>query len=149
MESFEQIILLAKFASTFAMVGLIWFVQIVHYPLFAEVGHSEFRRYEMDHQRLTSWVVIPPMLTELATTLLLLWMAPEPLSVSLLWISAGLLATIWLVTFFIQVPQHTTLLLSYDRNVIRSLVGGNWIRTLAWSLRGLLVCILMTQALTS
>ena len=29
--------------TTLALCGLIWFVQIVHYPLFALVGREEFR----------------------------------------------------------------------------------------------------------
>jgi hypothetical protein len=38
-------------AATAAMVGLIWFVQVVHYPLFASVGADEFVAYENAHTR--------------------------------------------------------------------------------------------------
>ena len=73
MNSMTQWTLLLQVAATLCMVGLIWFVQIVHYPLLAQVGRDGFRRYEMDHQRLTTWVVAPLMLTELTTAFLMIW----------------------------------------------------------------------------
>lgn len=39
--------------ATAAMVGLIWFVQVVHYPLFASVGADGFTDYETAHRRRT------------------------------------------------------------------------------------------------
>ena len=47
-------------ASTLSMVGLIWFVQVVHYPLFARVEQG-FIAYEQIHQQRTTWVVAPLM----------------------------------------------------------------------------------------
>lgn len=60
-------LLLAHAAATWAMVGLIWFVQVVHYPLFAAVDAAESPVYARLHQRRTTWVVGPPMLVERAT----------------------------------------------------------------------------------
>lgn len=48
--------------STWIMVGIIWFVQIVHYPLFSFAGRVEFPMYEHEHRRRTTWVVLPPIL---------------------------------------------------------------------------------------
>lgn len=62
-------IFIVHLAATLSMVGLIWFVQIVHYPLFAYVGAEKFIAYEAAHARLTTWVVAPPMLTEALTAL--------------------------------------------------------------------------------
>ena len=59
-----ELILLLQAASTLAMVGLIWFVQIVHYPLFAQVGREGFSGYEQAHQNRTTFVVAPLMLVE-------------------------------------------------------------------------------------
>ena len=55
-------ILLIQAAATLAMVGLIWFVQIVHYPLMAQVGRDSFAHYEASHTARTTWVVAPLML---------------------------------------------------------------------------------------
>lgn len=61
---FDLLILALNLVSTLFMVGLIWFVQIVHYPLFKSVGESEFVEYQLQHQKLTTWVVAGPMLLE-------------------------------------------------------------------------------------
>ena len=53
--------------ATVAMTGLIWFVQVVHYPLFARVGEEGFHAYEAAHARATSRVVAPLMLGEVGT----------------------------------------------------------------------------------
>ena len=145
MTDLEVSLLCLQLCSTLVMVGVIWFVQIVHYPLFAQVGVDAFRRYEMDHQRLTSWVVGPPMLTELGTAVALLWLAPAALPSLCLWLGFGLVLLIWLVTYTIQVPQHAALILAYDGSLARRLVNGNWIRTVAWTARGILVVWMVMQ----
>ena len=149
MSEFEKWTLLLHLAATLTMVGVIWFVQIVHYPLFAQVGRDEFRRYEMDHQRLTAWVVGPLMLTELVSAILLVWWEPTGISTTFLWIGLALLLSVWAVTYTVQVPQHASLILSYDGAVQRRLVLGNWYRTFAWSARGLLVLWMVGQLFTT
>ena len=60
--------------ATAAMAGLIWFVQVVHYPLFAGVGRDGFAAYEARHTRRTSWVVGPFMAVEgVAAIALFVW----------------------------------------------------------------------------
>ena len=140
--------LLLQLAATLAMVGLIWFVQIVHYPLLAKVGRDGFRRYEMDHQRLTTWVVGPLMLTELVTAILLIWYRPAGVNTFSVLLGLGILGSIWLMTYAVQVPQHAAPVLSYDAAVQRRLVLGNWYRTVAWSARGILTLWMVGQVFT-
>ena len=121
------------------MVGLIWFVQIVHYPLFARVGPDSFTAYSEAHSRLTTLVVGPAMLVELGTAVLLLLFHPPQLPGSVLWLGLALVAAIWLSTALLQVPRHEVLGLGFDALTHRGLVATNWIRTVAWSARGLLV----------
>lgn len=141
--------LLLQIAATLCMVGLIWFVQIVHYPLFAQVGREDFPRYEMDHQRLTLRVVAPLMLTELLTAVLLIWWRPVGVGIVSIWLGLGLLASIWLVTYLVQVPQHAALVVAYDAVVQQRLVAGNWYRTAAWTARGVLVLWMVGQVFTT
>lgn len=138
-----RFLLLTQFASTWAMVGLIWFVQIVHYPMFDRVGEAGFQTYEQIHQRLTTWVVAPLMLAELITAGLLLWFRPVGVPNWLLWMGAGLVVVNWASTAFIQVPLHTKLLEGFDQASYERLISTNWIRTIAWSLRGLIVLALV------
>lgn len=138
-DSFVAFLVALHLAATLFMAGVIWFVQIVHYPLLARVGGSRFVEYEQAHTRLTTWVVGPPMLIELATGVLLLWVRPAGVSPAQASAGAALLAVVWLSTALVQVPCHERLSRAFDPAAHRRLVTTNWVRTVAWSLRGLLV----------
>jgi len=140
-------ILLTNAAATLMMTGLIWFVQIVHYPLFGQVGKSGFALYEASHSSLTTLVVMPLMLIELLTAFLLV--AQKPVDASAFWLVAGLLliGVIWLATFFLSVPQHNILSRGFDEQAHRTLVLTNWIRTVAWSARSLILLFLLARTI--
>lgn len=138
-QAIPTLTLLANAAATLFMVGLIWFVQIVHYPLMSRVGDDLFPLYAEAHSRLTSLVVGPPMLIEAATSALLLFFRPQPVPLWSAALGAGLLAAIWLSTALLQIPRHTALGDGFDRREHRALVTTNWLRTAAWSARGVLV----------
>lgn len=129
-------LLLVHAAATLTMVGLIWFVQVVHYPLAAQVGDAAFVAYQKAHMARTSWVVGPPMLAELATTTLLLVHRPPGVPAWAPWVGAGLLALVWASTAVFQVPLHSALTSGLDLDRVGRLVATNWIRTVGWSLRG-------------
>lgn len=137
---------LAQVAATLYMTGLIWFVQIVHYPLLAATGPQEFSDYERRHMSLTTWVVAPPMFVEAATAVLMFWIHPLGVVTWQLWTAAGLLAVTWISTALLQVPCHEALSKGFDATVHRRLVATNWIRTVAWSARGLLLVSMMFSA---
>ena len=130
------VILKVHLLATVFMVGLIWFIQIVHYPMFADVGPDAFVRYERIHQQRTTWVVMPVMLVELATAILLVVDSTKTVTPSIAWIGAFLLAVAWATTFFVSVPCHTQLAGGMDDAVLNRLVFSNWIRTAAWTIRG-------------
>jgi hypothetical protein len=132
-------VLLLHLAATLFMVGVIWFVQVVHYPLMAHVGRAESVAYEQAHARRTGWVVAPPMLAELVTAVLLLWVRPADVP---LWTAGAGLALVvvnWGSTRAVQIPCHDRLTRGFDPAVHRRLVTTNWFRTAVWSVRGLLV----------
>lgn len=125
--------------ATAVMAGIIWFVQVVHYPLMALVGRDGYPAYQAAHARRTTWVVMPPMLVEMATGV---WLALRPspyMPAAVAWIGLALLAVVWGSTFFLQVPEHGRLERGFDPDAHRRLVRGNWIRTVAWTLRAILV----------
>jgi hypothetical protein len=134
-----RLVFLGQLGSTLYMTGLIWFVQVVHYPLLGATGFAEFPAYEKRHMALTTWVVGPPMLVEGATAVLLFWFRPPGVTTGQLWAGLLLGAVVWLSTAFLQVPCHEALAGGFDPAVHQRLVWTNWVRTAAWSLRGLLV----------
>lgn len=121
---------------TLYMTGVIWFVQVVHYPLMGKIGNEAFEEYEKQHQKRTFLIVGIQMIIELFTGLLLLWQQSyNPLQ----WWNVGLLVIIWISTFFIQSPLHGKLGNEYRVAWQQKLVNTNWIRTVAWTLRSLIL----------
>ena len=132
MEGFE-LLLLAHALATTALTGLIWFVQLVHYPLFEQVT-AGFGEYHHRHMQRTGWVVIPPMFVELGTAVSLPFLVGPDLRAA----SIGgvvLLGVVWLATFVLQVPLHRRLSRGFDAATHRRLVVTNWARTALWSAR--------------
>ncbi len=138
-----------QLACTLCMTGLIWFVQVVHYPLFAEVPDTAFVRYEALHATRTGWLVFPPMVLEFGTALACL--IPRYRPVLLLseqaCVGAVLVVVIWLSTGVIQVPLHNRLSRAHEPGVIRTLVRTNWLRTLAWTCRAALLLFALWRRL--
>lgn len=141
------LVLIAHAAATWAMVGLIWFVQVVHYPLFASVGETGFVRYENAHTRRTSFVVGVFMPLEAITAVWLVFAAPDGVSTSLVVAGLILLAALWVSTAFWQAPLHGRLSAGYDAALQRRLVTSNWLRTAVWTIRGALVLVMLDRAL--
>ena len=134
------LLLLVHAAATTAMCGLVWFVQVVHYPLLQQVGTSGFGEYERLHSRLTSVVVAPLMLVEAVSAIGLAVWLPDP---DLVWWGLGLLAMIWISTFALQVPQHRRLEAGFDAAAHRRLVNTNWVRTVGWTGRAMIALALL------
>ena len=141
-----ELVFLAHVGATLFMVGLIWFVQIVHYPLFGRVGREGFADYSLAHSRLTGLVVGPPMLIEAGTAAALVARPPAGVPFVLPLLGLVLLAVVWLSTALLQSPQHGVLGKGFVAASHRFLVATNWIRTACWTGRGALV-LLMVAAL--
>jgi len=133
-------------ASTWFLVGLIWVIQVVHYPLFAGVGPERFVAYEQAHTRRISFVVGPPMAVEGVTAL---WLVADPPPGVTRWLPAVALAVLGVVhlsTVALQVPSHGRLASAWDADEGARLVRTNWIRTVGWSVRGLLASWIVAAA---
>ncbi|MBL8891213.1 MAG: hypothetical protein JNL67_14635 [Planctomycetaceae bacterium] len=146
--SWFQQVFIANFAATFFLAGLIWMVQVVHYPLFNDVGKENYIRYHQRHQNNISLIVGPVMLIELATAILLIWAIDERIDRTLVYVGLGLVLLIWLSTALIQVPCHEKLARGFDPVAYRWLVNSNWIRTIAWTARGWIVVAMLFGLLT-
>ena len=134
-----NLLFLLNLLSTWYLVGLIWMVQIVHYNLFDRVGEAEFIQYETDHNRLITPIVGPPMLIELVTAVALLVSAPTGFPHWAAWMGVITIGILWMTTFFVSVPCHNTLLNGFDPDAYHTLVRTNWVRTLVWTVRGVMM----------
>lgn len=136
-------ILLIQLIASCGMLGVIWFVQLITYPQFAEIGETEFVDYHQHYSNRVTLIVAPLMLIELGTAFLIIvhfW--KSPLFVLAL-VGLLIVITLWGLTAFVQVPQHTRLSYGYSIETIRELVRGNWARTILWSLKVVLTGVLI------
>ena len=144
----SEVILVANLASTLVMVGVIWFVQVVHYPLLAIVPISTASSVAVVHQRRTAYVVGLPMAVEGFSTLGLLGAAPDALWWWLPWVGAILLAVALGSTVFLSVPRHGAMASNPTPELGRELVVTNWPRTIAWTARAGICLWMLAQVLT-
>tara|TARA_B100000686_G_scaffold82869_1_gene89598 strand:+ start:32123 stop:32575 length:453 start_codon:yes stop_codon:yes gene_type:complete len=117
------------------MVGLIWLIQLVSYPLFSYVNVGDFQKYHSRHVKKISPIVALAMTLEASIALILLIFTPSD-SVGLLVINTLLVCLIWVSTAFIQIPYHQRL--EFPKNQIlytEKLIKTNWIRTILWTFK--------------
>ena len=135
----ETWILKIHLFATIFMVGLVWFVQLLHYPLFHQVSLENFQGYHQRYLRESGFLIAPVMLVEVISGSVLVFLKADLLLI----LNMTFLALIWLSTFLLQVPFHNRLGEQRNEQIIRKLVNSNWLRTVLWSVRGLLLLYLL------
>ena len=138
-----QTLLLIHAAATLYLAGLIWFVQLVHYPLMAKVGSEGYRDYQRLHESRTTLAVAPAMFVELGCAVWLALRTPDLVGPWLAWFGLLLAVLLWLSTAFLQVPCHKKLGQGFDAIAHRKLVTTNWLRTALWSARGVIALVML------
>ena len=138
-------ILLINLVVSSIMTGLIWVVQIVHYPLFNKVDTASFPHYQKQHVKRTGNLVAPLMILEIIICVLMVASNDRIDITHIIWLNLAVLLFIWTCTFLLQVPLHNKLLGRFDGMVHRSLVRKNWLRTIAWTVKMLLSLALLEQ----
>ena len=127
-------LLLINLTLSAILTGLIWTIQIVHYPSFLDVGTDQYLVFQQNHMKNISFLVGPLMILELGAGVYLLF---DQFSSGLHWLillGSLLLLIIWVVTIFVASPLHARLVSNgYEVQQIQKLINVNWIRTVAWS----------------
>ncbi|MFT5198381.1 MAG: hypothetical protein ACI87O_001038 [Planctomycetota bacterium] len=123
-------------ACTWALVGLIWIVQWVQYPGFRLVGEAQWKDFHESHCARIAWVVAPLMFGEVVTGIALLVWPLSGVSREFLSVGLGLILVIWVSTAALSVPLHHQLK-HHNPKTQQRLVLTNWVRTIAWTIRGL------------
>lgn len=138
-----KVILIVNIAASFFMTGLIWFVQMVQYPGFLKIDPTDFRDYHGFHALRTGFVVIPPMVIELGTSI---WLV---IAFNELWllnaIGLGLVVSIWIITAAFQARYHLQLRNNVSLEIMEKLISTNWIRTLFWTAKAVMGIFLLIK----
>ncbi len=133
----NNFVLLGHLIFTSIMTGVIWVIQIVHYPSFHFIEKELYTAFQKFHMNKISIIVMPIMLAELITGIMLF--LDKSSKSPFLTISIIILVLIWLITGVFFTKAHNELIAGYQELVVNQLVAMNWIRTLLWTLRLLLL----------
>jgi hypothetical protein len=131
---------IAHFAASWFMVGLIWTIHYVHYPLFAEVGDATYVAFQAAHVERIGKLLFVPWLTEGATLLGILWVGFVGTHRNLRLpaaINAVAMAIVLVISGFWSAPAHGDLADGFDVAVHDRLMNANLLRTLAWTVCGI------------
>lgn len=124
------------------LFGVILITQLVSYPLLLKVDSNNFKLYHTFYIRYISYIVIPLMCIEVFINFSNIYslnsIYPK------YFISTILLLFIWFSTILIQLPLHKNINHLYRKKVINQLIKSNWIRTVLW-LSKLLVLIFIKE----
>jgi hypothetical protein len=124
---------------TSLMVGVIWVIQLVHYPSFHYVKKDNYPLFQRFHMQRISIIVMPLMIIELLSGSYLVY---DRLYLNIYFLSSILiLLVIWLLTAVIFSGLHQRLEQGYDESLVNKMILYNWIRTSLWTLRLLLINI--------
>lgn len=132
-------LLASNLATALLLTGLIWTIQLVHYPLMSAVGEDHFSNYESLHTFRITILVGPLMLAELAAAVMLVLRRPADVPSWAAWASLLLVGVVWTSTALLQVPRHSELQVSWNAASHAALVSTNWVRTWAWTARSILM----------
>lgn len=142
-----EIVAVAQVVASVGMFGVIWLVQVVHYPLMRFVSEPHFTRFESAHRTRISLVVGPLMAVEAACVLAFLFAAPPGLSSWLPWAGAGAEAVAIGTTALVSAPLHDRLNARFEPATLNRLIATNWIRTAAWTVRAALAIAILVAVL--
>lgn len=120
------------------LVSLVFMTQFITYPTLLNIDKDKFSDYHRKYVNNISFIVAPVMLIELLTLFLIAYFSKDFLIIKCL----ILLLVIWLTTFFIMIPSHNRISKSFNIKEIKSLINYNWIRTILWSFKLLVIIFL-------
>lgn len=139
----SQFLLLLWAALVFWVLGQIWLVQTVVYPLFAQVGEAEYVRYHRFYTRHIPLVVIIPGFASFLLPIPLAFYGPAvPQWMSAANIAAGIAGL--LVTVLLEIPRHNRLETNgRNETTIAELIRYNWPRTLSITAQAVITFLML------
>jgi hypothetical protein len=141
------VVLIAQAVASGMMAGIIWFVQAVHYPLFATSAPVDGGDYARENQDRTARVVLPPMLVEAAAAAWLAVAPPAAIGRGPALIGLVMVGLLWASTLAVQMPLHGRLARDgHAQETVAALVRSNWPRTVLWTARAALAAWMLAAA---
>src|SRR5262252_6784198 len=128
--------LLAYLGLSLYDAGMSWVLQLMHYPLYHQVGAAEFVEYiRLNNRRAVVPAILPALMT-LAVSVLMLWRRPPVVPRAIAIAAVGLNVAVIISTAIWQGRLHGQLAETGKADTaINLLVASNWIRTTAFTVQ--------------
>ncbi len=139
------VILILQSVVTYALTGLSWCMQLVHYPLFSYVERDRFPDFLRKHQKRIALCVIPLMVVECFLALLTLVVAPAGIISILTYVLLGLVLVVWASMFCVHLKEQESLTDGFCQKSLKKFMTASWIRTGAWTCRTFLLLLLLSN----
>lgn len=143
----ETIFLLFNLISTLLIAGILWFVQLVHYPLFNEMPAKNMVNYGYYHMQKISGIINLLFIIDFITIVFLLLLVNSDLSATLMLINISIFLFIVILTRITFLPIYQQISKNPNSILITKLINLNWIRTLVWSLKVIFMLIIFFEIL--
>jgi len=144
-DSAWQAITAVHAVATWWLVGMIWTIQMVHYPSFASIEPSQFSEFQQKHSETMGWLVGAPWLIEGLSVLALFLLAPDNTTRVIAAVGGILALVVIAVTITKSIPAHEILSGGFSQPAHDRLVSTNWWRTLSWTARGVVALLLLLR----
>lgn len=125
---------------TSILVGIIWIIQMVHYPSFRFVSRENFDPFHRHHTSSITPIVAPAMVIELSLVIYICYREFSIINLTQL----TFVLIVWISTFLIQVPIHNKLAEVFSQELVEKLIKTNWVRTILWTAKLLMMIYLST-----
>ena len=129
-------ILFFHFFLTFFMTGIIWLIQLIHYPSFSFIDKNMYSTFQAFHMNRISFLVGPIMFLELFSGFYLLFFYSESNFFVINFILNILILTMTIIVFG---TIHRKLIEGFKFSLFAKLISMNWIRTILWSMKSIFI----------
>ena len=132
-----EAILFFHFFLTFFMTGIIWLIQLIHYPSFSFIDKNMYSKFQTFHMNRISFLVGPIMILELLSGFyLLLFFYSESNFFVINFILNILILNMTIIVF---ATIHKKLIEGFKFSLFAKLISMNWIRTILWSMKSIFI----------
>ena len=125
---------LIQIVTSFSMLGIIWFIQLIHYPLLNKIKEG-LSQYEKAHLIRAAYFIGPLLVVDLIASIFLVSFEVRSTLIRLATCNLILNIFYWIWTFLFQIQHHQKLTVGFSKLTIRKLVINNWMRTFLWTVK--------------
>lgn len=137
-----SLILIFQILSCVSLLGLLWFIQLIHYPLLNRIKEG-FVQYERESLKRATYLTGPLMVFDFVLSLFLIAYENTDILIFFACIHLVLGILYWLWTFLFQLQRHQKLTVGYSKKALGKLITSSWFRLIIWTIKSLVLLVIV------